>query len=228
MSWFYLNIWIYIHISFGLIVKHDFIAGVKPLSYQTFSGVAMYSTKDAPSRGYPGNGESYVLFDLTIKRENSDIKGEIELIVIPDTNINDIGLHDDNGGLRLCCDNTLIESGKCSNDELNSLIIQKDIKGKWIKKIIFNEGQKIQNIHEKMVVKTTAIHVFAMASCQQDSGDFTFKGTSTWMNPYGHLPGDAYGYLPFYGWLCIIYLFIAVIWFIFNFIYWNELLYVQV
>ena len=47
------------------------------------------------------------------------------------------------------------------------------------------------------------------------------------MNPYGHLPGDVYGYLPFYGWMCIIYLIISIIWFCFNAIYWSELLHVQ-
>ena len=47
------------------------------------------------------------------------------------------------------------------------------------------------------------------------------------MNPYGQLPGDVYGYLPFYGWMCIIYLIISIIWFCFNAIYWNELLHVQ-
>lgn len=216
-----------INLCNSLIVKHDFTSGVKPYSYQTFSGVAMFAPKDAPSKESPGNGDSYVLFDLIVTREKSEDIGEVQLIVIPDTNINDIGLHYDNE-LHLCCNEELIEENKCKQEELNTLIISKNVKGSWIYHIKFNQNEKIKKIKQKMLVKTTAIHVFAMASCQDNSGDFKFNGQSIWMNPYGHLPGDVYGYLPFYGWMCLIYLIIAIIWFIFNCIYWNELLYVQV
>lgn len=73
----------------------------------------------------------------------------------------------------------------------------------------------------------TAIHVFAMASCDENLGEVTFEGESVWMNPYGHLPGDVYGYLPFYGWMCLVYLCISVVWFCMNAIYWKELMHVQ-
>ena len=56
---------------------------------------------------------------------------------------------------------------------------------------------------QRVPIKVKAIHVFALATCDaylQASGEenITFHGTTTWMNPYGHLTGDAYGYLPFY------------------------------
>ena len=74
----------------------------------------------------------------------------------------------------------------------------------------------------------TGIHVFGLANCNDDLGTITFEGKSIWMNPYGHLPGDVYGYLPFYGYMCIGYLVIAIIWFCLNAVYWQQLLHVQV
>ena len=54
-----------------------------------------------------------------------------------------------------------------------------------------------------------------------------FTGETVWMNPYGHLPGELYGFLPFYGWMCVVYIIAAVGWFFLNFVYWKELLQVS-
>ncbi|ETO14669.1 seven transmembrane domain protein [Reticulomyxa filosa] len=54
-------------------------------------------------------------------------------------------------------------------------------------------------------VEVTGVHVFGMASCRRGMGRMTFEGESHWMNPYGHLSGDAYGYLSFYYWMGIVY-----------------------
>ena len=55
----------------------------------------------------------------------------------------------------------------------------------------------------------------------------TFWGRTLWMNPYGQLPGDVYGYLPFYGWMSMVYLGMAALWLLVVAIYWSELLHVQ-
>ncbi|ETO10142.1 hypothetical protein RFI_27235, partial [Reticulomyxa filosa] len=77
-------------------------------------------------------------------------------------------------------------------------------------------------------IQVTAIHIFAIATCRNGLGRVTFEGESVWMNPYGHLPGDVYGYLPFFGWMTVLYLIVGVFWFCLNAIFWEELLYVQV
>ncbi|ETO34181.1 hypothetical protein RFI_02916, partial [Reticulomyxa filosa] len=97
---------------------------------------------------------------------------------------------------------------------------------------ILKKKKKIMHKYKKKKkeckIEVTAIHVFAMASCRNGLGDVTFEGKSIWMNPYGHLPGDMYGYLPFFGWMSIAYLTVAFIWFLLNAFFWKELLYVQV
>eukprot|EP01083_Nonionella_stella_P080657 221726_1 len=216
----------------ALIVKHNFDAGMKPFSYQTFSGVAMYSAKESPSRSSPGNGQSYIDFDLTVVRDIVDRDAFIELIVIPDININDIGIKK-NGNLHLCCNIELFGEYGCDESHVGELIIPKAIRGLYRQKVPLDGGASY-HLKARANVQVTAIHVFALSSCDSnlevsDSEEvsITFSGTTRWMNPYGHLPGDVYGYLPFYGWMCILYLVISIVWFLFNAIYWSELLHVQ-
>ena len=84
-------------------------------------------------------------------------------------------------------------------------------------------------------MEVTAIHVFALSSCDAAlsglsggrSVTVTFWGRTLWMNPYGELPGDVYGYLPFYGWMSCVYLGMAALWLLVVAVYWSELLHVQ-
>lgn len=117
-----------------------------PFSYQTFSGVAMYSEKDAPSKSSPGNGHSYIQFDLTLERSIADRDAFIELIVIPDININDIGIKK-SGNLHLCCNIDLFGQYGCSEEKIGQLIIPKNIRGLTREKINFEDGQSLVRLN---------------------------------------------------------------------------------
>ena len=110
-------------------------------SYQTFTGVAMYSPKDAPEHSKPGNGHSYVKFDLDISRTETTSPATLELILMPDTNINDVGTHYNNE-FRICCDDELISAGKCDASTKNRLIVNKKIKGLQRFDINFESGEE--------------------------------------------------------------------------------------
>ena len=58
----------------------------------------------------------------------------------------------------------------------------------------------------------TGIHVLIIANCDGDLGITTFNGKSLWMNPYGHLSGDEYGYIPLYRWMFIAYCIFTLSW----------------
>jgi len=193
----------------------------------------MYAASDAPSRSGPGNGKSYIDFDLTLRRDIVDRDAFLELIVIPDVNIDDIGYKED-GELHLCCNVDLIGRYDCNEDSLGQLMIPKDIKGLFRQKIPFEDGPEY-HLKTTVPVKVTAIHVFALSSCDSNlanvnganSVTVTFEGRTLWMNPYGQLPGDVYGYLPFYGWMSMVYLGMAALWLLVVAVYWSELLHVQ-
>lgn len=170
----------------------------------------------------------YVLFYIVdFTREETNQASSIELIVIPDTNIDDIGVNV-GGELHICCTDDLIAEQVCNEAFKDKLIIKDNIEGISREDIVFDENEGTKKVSFRTDVEITKIHVFAMASCKNGLGTVTFEGSSIWMNPYGHLPGDVYGYLPFYGWMCILYLGVAVVWFFFNAMYWKQLLYVQV
>ncbi|ETO30755.1 hypothetical protein RFI_06363 [Reticulomyxa filosa] len=159
---------------------------------------------------------------VNVHREEYAIASSIELIVIPDSNMGDIGVEFKNE-LHICCNLQMVTAKKCDQEDLDRLILKKDVPGLYRYEIAFEKGEKDTN-----EIQVTGIHVFAMASCRNGLGVVRFEGESVWMNPYGHLPGDVYGYLPFFGWMTVTYLLVALFWFCLNAIFWKELLHVQV
>ena len=104
----------------------------------------MYAAEDAPS--HRGDGESYIDFDLFIRRDIAVRDAFVELIVIPDVNIDDFGFIDEfgykEGSLdgngythHLCCNVHLIGQYDCNEEHLGQLLIPKDIKGLYRQKI---------------------------------------------------------------------------------------------
>lgn len=205
-------------------------------SYRTLNGMAMYTPKDAPLSGPPGNGRSYIEFK-DFKIDRTDVRQEfeaaaIQLLVLPDYDVNSIGI-DRLGQNFFCCTPTIMQTGEykeCKEDkQLNKLIstLSSYDESNYVL-VEFEKGQKHQSLSEwKFNVKGSQIHIIAVAVCDARIGEVTLTGTTEWMNPYGHLPAQLYGFLPFYGWMCVIYLGASCIWFLLNAIFWKDLLHVQ-
>lgn len=105
----------------------------------------MYSKHDAPSTSSPGNGHPSIAFDLHVYRGYSEQSAAIQLIIIPDINIDDIGIKRD-GQLHLCCTQELIDSHDCTT--IGKLIVNKDIPGMHTKEIQFEESQDSKHFIE--------------------------------------------------------------------------------
>jgi len=202
-------------------------------SYRTLNGMAMYKPGDSPLRG---NGESYIEFkDFKIHRTDERQIFEaaaIQLIVLPDYDSNSIGV-DSMGDTIFCCTSTLkqtMEYKQCREDSQLNKFISTDSSyddGNYFL-VEFQKGEKHKSIPSwKFNVKETQIHLIAVAVCDSRVGEVTLSGSTVWMNPYGQLPAQLYGFLPFYGWMSVVYLAASLIWFVLNMVYWNELLHVQ-
>jgi len=109
----------------------------------------------------------------------------------------------------------------------NKLIISQHVKGLIRKPISFEDGSSYNHVHTDILIGVTGYHIFGLSSCFDEIGVIKFNGTSSWMNPYGHLPGDVYGYLPFYGYMCVVYVIVAIIWCCLMVIYRNSILHIQ-
>jgi len=208
-------------------------------SYRTLNGMAMYKPKDSPISGPPGEGRSFIQFkNFKVHRTDINDKFEeaaIQLVVIPDFDINSIGV-EGSGQSLFCCNPTLLDTklySQCKEEsQLNKLIstlssYENSENGNY-HLVKFNKGQKEVTVPEwTYSVKESQIHIIAVAVCDIKVGEVTLEGETVWMNPYGHLPAQLYGFLPFYGWMCVIYLAACCIWFLLNVIHRKDLLHVQ-
>jgi len=89
--------------------------------------------------------------------------------------------------------------------------------------IYFNESARSL---KKQWVRQTGVYILVFSNC----GDFdkaTVTGTVTVKNAYGYLPGNEFHKLPFYGWLLLVYMGLALIWMVLSIRWWKELFNVQ-
>jgi len=212
---------------------------MESFSYRTLNGMAMYKPDDAPVSGPPGNGQSFIEFkDFQIHR--TDVREEfeeasIQLIVLPDYDVASVGI-DRLGQNFFCCTPTILQTKQykeCMEEtQLNKLISTlssyQNFEGGNFHSVEFKKGQKHVTMPEwKYSVTESQIHIIAVAVCDAKVGEVTLTGNTVWMNPYGHLPAQLYGFLPFYGWMCIVYLIASCVWLLLNAMYWKDLLHVQ-
>jgi len=208
-------------------------------SYRTLNGMAMYSPKDAPLSGPPGDGRSFIKFK-NFQFDRIDELGKYEaaalqLIVLPHYDVKSIGINH-KGENVFCCTSTIMNQGKyneCKDEShLNRLITKiksyDNAEDGNYKLVEFAEGVKHVKIPEwNYPVKESKVHMIAVAVCDARVGEVTLSGETEWMNPYGHLPAQLYGFLPFYGWMCVVYLAASIVWLVLNVMYLKDLLHVQ-
>jgi len=202
-------------------------------SYRSLTGMAMYGPDSSPAAGPPGNGDSYIQAQFQFTRQNSNKAGTAQLAVLPDKDLENVGTLIEGRNFFCCTSEILNRAEGCrSKQDLNKLIVGHQLKvngyGPESYKIVeFGADQTDISVDWSYKVQSTGLHIFVVAVCDPQVGTVEFSGDTTWMNPYGHLPGELYGFLPFYGWMCIVYVGAAVVWFCLNFLFWKELLQVQ-
>ena len=96
--------------------------------------------------------------------------------------------------------------------------------------MLCRQGQ-LQGTH---VVRETGEHFLIIADCSPQSGSLpafpagvAVDGHTRWHNPYGHLMGRLYGYLPFYAVMSLVFLTATALWFSLNIVYRHSLASVQ-
>jgi len=214
-------------------LKHEVPTDIPPMifaSYRSLTGMAMYSPEDSPSAGAPGNGEASITANLKFRRGNTKMQGNLQLLVIPDKDMEAVGAWVDSTNYFCCTSDVLNRADGCREEsQLNKLIITDRLKQKGFTDdnyhmVTFEPDQAEVDVEWTYKVQRTGLDIFVVAVCDPFIGSVTFTGDTEWLNPYGHLPGELYGFLPFYGWMCLVYVGAAVVWFVLNFIYWKELL----
>eukprot|EP00438_Fugacium_kawagutii_P024241 Skav223102 [mRNA] locus=scaffold419:614755:623350:+ [translate_table: standard] len=79
---------------------------------------------------------------------------------------------------------------------------------------------------QQVPVHSTGVYILVFSNC----GEFKngeVSGSVIAKNSYGFLPGNEYHKMPFYGWLAIVYIAMAMVWMCLSLRYWRELFHIQ-
>lgn len=78
----------------------------------------------------------------------------------------------------------------------------------------------------RQTIRETGIYILIVSNCGHFNS-FTLSGGLVVRNPHGFLPGHEYHKLPFYGWLAVVYAFLACPWLILSLRWRRELFNIQ-
>lgn len=208
--------------------------------------VSVFKAKDFDKVGYTPTGSSDRLYCCSPELKALGVcEEEYTLIIKPDAQeniyvenveffpeFNDLDDDDNDGNRRrrlMTTKNILI------NNKNNLRILDDDIDAE-VEKLI--EGDVTDNEDDNTYTGTsyidvtfpitqTGLYYLMFSSCNELTGDVIISGETEWVNPYGYLPGELYGFLPFYSKLSFIYLIAAITWASLCAYHWRQLLMLQ-
>eukprot|EP00736_Rhodelphis_marinus_P013262 Rmarinus@m.5137 len=105
----------------------------------------------------------------------------------------------------------MYEEGKCS--KVGNIVYGHT--GSFPRLHILGKDDTKTSISDKYYVTKTGIHKVLFAVCQSNDPvtlPLHVSGAQTWYNPYGFLPAQLYGFIPFFGALSLFYLLCGVVW----------------
>lgn len=188
-----------------------------------------------------GNGESFIrLVELKFEAEGlescSDPRsdacrpqgGFVDLAIFEQESFEDIGIVVDHTRF-YCCDEVAQTSGACrAQDEGRLLFTEDETRVRWRRRLELYPGQSSSlEMNDVFHVSETGMYVVLMANCDSRNGVLYINGHTEWMNPYGYLPGEVYGCLPFFFFLAVFYLVLGVVWMVLCMTYIKDLLAIQ-
>jgi len=215
-----------------------------------FRQSGMYAPHDAPSKTAPGNGHSFIdLGDMKLFPAPHEVQGYgrsgatfVDVAVFESRHFDEIGVESD-GVKHYCC--TAEQRSLTGCHPLRSLIVNEAHHTNGSIDLIripvpLEEGSEPVTVadhaymlpgrkpYHKYKVKSTGLYTVLLANCDDtDAADILVQGQTEWMNPYGYLPGELYGMMPFFGVLASLYVVLGAVWLILCALNWSELLVLQ-
>ena len=97
----------------------------------------------------------------------------------------------------------------------------------WMREVSFGENQGEATVDTKVAVHESGVHYLLLSSCDVQTGEVLTTGETSWLNPYGYLPGELYPFLPFFGAMSGAYALLAIVWAVMCARHWAQLLPLQ-
>jgi len=197
-------------------------------SLHTLYAFYVFSHEEAPERPL---GQPFVKFhDLTAKPGPSaapqgvvpqDYKG-VQLSIMKYTDFWQLI-----NPKKFCCTSEDVTAGLCK--EKDQLLVQKSKDKDYSDVDVYSVAVGFGTTPMKDVTKTvrrTGVYILVYSNCG-NYADATVSGNIIVKNAYGFLPGNEYHKMPFYGWLLLIYVALAVAWMVLSLRWWKELFNIQ-
>uniref|UniRef100_A0A7S2AS73 GOST seven transmembrane domain-containing protein n=1 Tax=Octactis speculum TaxID=3111310 RepID=A0A7S2AS73_9STRA len=211
----------------------------------------MYSSSDAPSTASPGNGHSYLDFgSLELQTiglaDSTRIDSTVvNIAVFKATNFDHydaLGEEVSLGHDRQYCCTPYVQNLTGCHPDRNLIFHQEDLRNGSVSVIqveVPHNGEpvRVRDVANSLSygmdvnrykVKSTGFYTLLLANCDYLSPmEILVTGESVWRNPYGYLPGELYGIMPFFGVMAGLYVVVGLIWLILCARNYNELMLLQ-
>ncbi|KYQ92055.1 hypothetical protein DLAC_06892 [Tieghemostelium lacteum] len=202
----------------------------------------------------PGNGRSFIQVDANLTVPNPDTvdlvnhQASVDIIILKNSESSSLGTPVASSSV-LCCSQTLIQQGKCTN--LGSAILRNanytmteyddyidvhaQVGNVQTHHIVLTKISSIHpvvnvplmfNVTEKGLYNVIAISCWKYVS-PQSSTEISISGTLTFMNPFGYLSANLFPTLYSNLVISLLYVLLGVLWLIYCYKYKNTLLYIH-
>jgi hypothetical protein len=132
---------------------------------------------------------------------------------------------------QFCCTAEALDNEVCHGEQLNTLIVPTDLPGAFEQSFILQSDETIKFSHDPTInhheIKDSSMYVIMMASCDATSQPIFLNGQIDSLDPYGYLPADLFGNLPFYMVLAGLYSLLSIYWMVMNVLYYDQIIPLQ-
>mmetsp|Transcript_39315 Transcript_39315/g.69151 ORF Transcript_39315/g.69151 Transcript_39315/m.69151 type:complete len:510 (-) Transcript_39315:79-1608(-) len=210
---------IHVRVTWAQIYQMQDVAVPSNRSLHTLYAFYIFSHEEAPERSL---GNPFVKFhDLRMNGGAllKDYQG-VQLSIMKYTDFwNLISPH------KFCCTYDDAQKGACNAKD--QLLVQKPPGTSYIDVDVYSYTVTAANVKDmKIPVRRTGVYILVFSNCG-DFSDATVGGSVIVKNAYGFLPGNEYHKMPFYGWLLLTYVFLAVCWMVLSLRWWKEMFNIQ-
>ncbi|KAL1514711.1 hypothetical protein AB1Y20_003798 [Prymnesium parvum] len=207
-----------------------------PPNVVQYRRVGMWAGTPATRSG--GGGSSSISIDLKFRRPDVRRAGVIQVLVFNSDHLTSVGTPasgasaaDGSGDRSFCCTPSLKAQGVKGCDRVGRIILLPDeVKGDghvWVREVLFGSNQSAGEVSARVPIHRSGVHYLLLASCELHTGQVYFTGQTSWLNPYGYLPGELYYFLPFFRIMAVAYLTLGIVWGVQCWRHWSQLLPLQ-
>jgi len=189
---------------------------VLPSSSRILERVAMWSLQDTPA----GSTTPYADFDLALTKQSH--VGYVEVLFFAIKEMENVGFGGPTYGRYLCCAPGMDSPSRpCPLGQvaLNPRYYNHSSPTFHYTKLSFQDSYTL-SYKEHFTIEETDLYYFIIVNCRggRNADAIGVSGKTAWMNPYGYLNGEDFGFLPFYIAMIVVYLVTVIVWII---LLWN-------